>query len=223
MTGPFYRATGSSGYASYQNFWLNHDKRRGVAFQSSVRYRTKSKRKCQKSRNLSVSERAQRMRRPLDATTPVPQTPDALATLLVELGVSILKTLCQLEVLTVYRLAIVESDHAPETARTLDDPAVNAGARGATRTRNRGPRPRCNGDVDGLASSSRMSAETGTVRHPKIGVPSFAVSRLKPVFRPLHQAPSAINDDHGSGAEAFAHEIKVRFCQIFRLTDATDG
>ena len=28
-----------------------------------------------------ISERAQRMRRPLDTTTPVPQTPDALATL----------------------------------------------------------------------------------------------------------------------------------------------
>jgi AcrR family transcriptional regulator len=37
-----------------------------------------------------ISERAQRMRRPLDPTTPVPQTRDALATLLVELGVSIL-------------------------------------------------------------------------------------------------------------------------------------
>ena len=67
-----------------------------------------------------ISERAQRMRRPLDATTPVPQTREALATLLVELGVSILKTLCQPEVLTVYRLAIAESDHAPEIARTLD-------------------------------------------------------------------------------------------------------
>ena len=60
------------------------------------------------------------MRRPLDRTTPVPQTPDALATLLVELGVSILKTVCQPEVLTVYRLAIAESDRAPEIARTLD-------------------------------------------------------------------------------------------------------
>jgi AcrR family transcriptional regulator len=67
-----------------------------------------------------ISERAQRMRRPLDTTIPVPQTPDALATLLVELGVSILKTVCQPEVLTVFRLAIAESDRAPEIARTLD-------------------------------------------------------------------------------------------------------
>jgi AcrR family transcriptional regulator len=67
-----------------------------------------------------ISERAQRMRRPLDPTTPVPQTRDALAALLVELGVSILKTVCHPEVLTVFRLAIAESDRAPEIARTLD-------------------------------------------------------------------------------------------------------
>jgi AcrR family transcriptional regulator len=67
-----------------------------------------------------IGERAQRMRRPLDTATPVPQTRDALAALLVELGVSILKTGCQPEVLTVYRLAIAESDRAPEIARTLD-------------------------------------------------------------------------------------------------------
>jgi AcrR family transcriptional regulator len=67
-----------------------------------------------------IGERAQRMRRPLDTTTPVPQTREALTTLLVELGVSILKTVCQPEVLTVYRLAIAESDHVPEIARTLD-------------------------------------------------------------------------------------------------------
>ena len=142
-----------------------------------------------------ISERAQQMRRPLDPTTPMPQTRDALATLLVDLGVSILNTVCQPEVLTVFRLAIAESDRAPEIARTLDrngheanrkaltelvekssspglgdrrrsssgsllyccalggspDPAVNAGAPGADKTRNRGPCPCCNGDVDGLA------------------------------------------------------------------------
>lgn len=67
-----------------------------------------------------ISERAQRMRRPLDTATPVPQTRDALAALLVELGVSTLTTRCQPEVLTVYRLAIAESNRAPEIARTLD-------------------------------------------------------------------------------------------------------
>lgn len=67
-----------------------------------------------------INERAQQMRRPLDTTAPAPETPNALATLLVELGISILKTVCRPEVLTVYRLAIAECDRAPEVARTLD-------------------------------------------------------------------------------------------------------
>jgi len=50
-----------------------------------------------------ISASAQQMRRPLDTTTPAPPTRDALATLLVELGVSILKTVCHPEVLTVFR------------------------------------------------------------------------------------------------------------------------
>jgi AcrR family transcriptional regulator len=79
-----------------------------------------------------ISERAQRMRRPLDPTTPVPQTRDALATLLVELGVSILKTVCQPEVLTVFRLAIAESDRAPEIARTLDSSGRGANLKALT-------------------------------------------------------------------------------------------
>jgi AcrR family transcriptional regulator len=66
-----------------------------------------------------ISERARRMRQPLDTTTPVPQTGDALAALLIEFGVSILKTVCHPEVLAVFRLAIAESDSAPEIARTL--------------------------------------------------------------------------------------------------------
>jgi len=45
---------------------------------------------------------------------------DGLAALLVELGVSILKTVCHPEVLTVFRLAIAESDRAPEIGRALD-------------------------------------------------------------------------------------------------------
>ena len=67
-----------------------------------------------------ISERAQQMRRPLDPTTPMPQTREALAAVLVELGAAILSTVCQPEVLTVFRLAIAESDRAPEIARTLD-------------------------------------------------------------------------------------------------------
>jgi len=79
-----------------------------------------------------ISERAQRMRRPLDTTTPVPQTRDALATLLVELGVSILKTVCHPEVLAVFRLAIAESDRAPEIARTLNSHGREANQKALT-------------------------------------------------------------------------------------------
>jgi len=79
-----------------------------------------------------ISERAQQMRRPLDTATPVPQTRDALAKLLVELGVSILKTVCQSEVLTVFRLAIAESDRAPGIARTLDSSGHEANQKALT-------------------------------------------------------------------------------------------
>ena len=53
-----------------------------------------------------IWERAQQMRLPLDPAIPAPQTRDTLATLLVEFGVSLLKTVCHPEVLTVFRLAI---------------------------------------------------------------------------------------------------------------------
>src|SRR5262249_12784201 len=53
-----------------------------------------------------IHERAGRLRRPLDTAAPVPQTRDALAKLLVDFGVSVLKTVCQPEVLTVFRLAM---------------------------------------------------------------------------------------------------------------------
>jgi len=68
-----------------------------------------------------IQERTERMRRPLDTAAPIPRTRDALAKLLIEFGISILKTVCQPEVLTVFRLAIAESDRAPEIARTLDN------------------------------------------------------------------------------------------------------
>ena len=53
-----------------------------------------------------ISQRAQQMRWPLETTTPVPQSRDALAELLVEFGISILKTVCHPEVLTVFRLRL---------------------------------------------------------------------------------------------------------------------
>jgi AcrR family transcriptional regulator len=79
-----------------------------------------------------ISERAQQMRQPLDTTTPLPQTRDALATLLVEFGRSILKTVCHPDVLTVFRLAIAESDRAPEIARTLDSSGREANQKALT-------------------------------------------------------------------------------------------
>ena len=79
-----------------------------------------------------ISERAHQMRRPLDPTTPMPQTRDALAILLVEFGVSILRTVCHPEVLTVFRLAIAESDRAPEIAETLDSNGRGANQKALT-------------------------------------------------------------------------------------------
>jgi AcrR family transcriptional regulator len=67
-----------------------------------------------------IQERSQRMRRPLDTPASAPQTRDEVAALLAEVGVAILKTVCQPEVLTVFRLAISESELAPEIGRTLD-------------------------------------------------------------------------------------------------------
>ena len=67
-----------------------------------------------------ISEHTEQMRRTLDTTIPVPQTRDALTKLLVEFGVSILKTMCHPDALTVFRLTIAESDRAPEVGRTLD-------------------------------------------------------------------------------------------------------
>jgi AcrR family transcriptional regulator len=79
-----------------------------------------------------INQRAQQMRRPLDPTTPVPQSREALAALLIEFGVSILSTVSQPEVLTVFRLAIAESDRAPEIARTLNSNGHEANKKALT-------------------------------------------------------------------------------------------
>jgi AcrR family transcriptional regulator len=67
-----------------------------------------------------IGKRAQGMRRLLGSTMPVPPNRKALAAALAEIGTSILRTVCHPEVLMVYRLAIAESDRAPELARLLD-------------------------------------------------------------------------------------------------------
>ncbi len=64
-----------------------------------------------------IKERARRLRGPLDEAGQAPENREALAATLVELGVSMLKGVCQPEVLTIYRLTIAESSRAPEIAR----------------------------------------------------------------------------------------------------------
>jgi AcrR family transcriptional regulator len=73
-----------------------------------------------------ISERTKRMRRPLETMISTPQTRDALTTLLVEFGVSALKTMCHPDALTDFRLAIAESYRAPEVSLTLDSSAREA-------------------------------------------------------------------------------------------------
>jgi len=66
-----------------------------------------------------IGERTRAMRTPLAPAT-VPQSRQALAALLVELGRTVLQTVSRDEVLMVYRLCIAESDRAPQLARMLD-------------------------------------------------------------------------------------------------------
>jgi len=73
-----------------------------------------------------IGARTERMRRPLESMISAPLTRNALNTLLVEFGVSALKTMCHPNALTAFRLAIAESDRAPEVARTLDSSAREA-------------------------------------------------------------------------------------------------
>jgi len=67
-----------------------------------------------------ITERAARMRQPLELAAPVPHSRQQVVATLVELGTSILRGASHPDVLAVYRLAIAESDRTPEIARTLD-------------------------------------------------------------------------------------------------------
>ncbi len=67
-----------------------------------------------------IAERTRRMRQPLDLGAAVPESREAVAAKLVELGASVLRGVCHPDVLAVHRLAIAESDRAPEIARALD-------------------------------------------------------------------------------------------------------
>lgn len=67
-----------------------------------------------------IAERARRMRAPLETGAALPQSRAAAEETLVELGSAILRGVCHADVLAVYRLAIAESDRAPQVARALD-------------------------------------------------------------------------------------------------------
>ena len=67
-----------------------------------------------------IRERAGRMRQPLDPAARISGSSEAVAATLIELGTSILRVACHPDVLAIHRLAIAESDRAPEIARALD-------------------------------------------------------------------------------------------------------
>ena len=67
-----------------------------------------------------ISERAGRMRQPLNMASHVPESPEALKATLAQFSKAILQGLSDPDVLAVYRLAIAESARAPDIARTLD-------------------------------------------------------------------------------------------------------
>jgi AcrR family transcriptional regulator len=67
-----------------------------------------------------ITERASRMRQPLNLASQVPESREALEATLVQFGKSVLHGLSDPDVLAVYRLAIAESARAPDIARTLD-------------------------------------------------------------------------------------------------------
>jgi AcrR family transcriptional regulator len=66
-----------------------------------------------------ITERAGRMRHPLNLASQVPDSREALEATLIQFGKSILHGLSDPDVLAVYRLAIAESTRAPDIARTL--------------------------------------------------------------------------------------------------------
>ena len=105
-----------------------------------------------------IHERAGRMRHSLDAAAPVPETREALTKLLVDFGVSILKTVCRPEVLTVFRLAIAESDRAPEIALTLHQSGREANQKALVALLTKAQERRLVANDDPLALAARYFA-----------------------------------------------------------------
>jgi AcrR family transcriptional regulator len=67
-----------------------------------------------------IKERTSRMRQPLELAAPVPSSREAVGAALVQFGTSILRGVCDPDVLAVHRLAMAESERAPAIALSLD-------------------------------------------------------------------------------------------------------
>jgi AcrR family transcriptional regulator len=76
-----------------------------------------------------IAERARGMRQRLESMMPAPSSREQLTATLIEVGISILQTVCNAEVLMIYRLAIAESDRSPEVGRVLDNQGREANHR----------------------------------------------------------------------------------------------
>jgi AcrR family transcriptional regulator len=76
-----------------------------------------------------IAERARGMRQRLESMMPAPSSREELTATLIEVGISILRTVCNAEVLMIYRLAIAESDRSPEVGRVLDNQGREANHR----------------------------------------------------------------------------------------------
>jgi AcrR family transcriptional regulator len=72
-----------------------------------------------------ISERARRFHMPADL--PEPRDRESLATALTSFGTQLLREITDPAVITVFRLAIAEAQHAPEVARALNEKGVAAG------------------------------------------------------------------------------------------------
>jgi hypothetical protein len=65
-----------------------------------------------------IANRAARMRPPPDL--PAPHSRDMLTSILTRLGATVVREVCQPEVIAMFRLAISEAERSPEVAETLN-------------------------------------------------------------------------------------------------------
>ena len=132
-----------------------------------------------------ISERASRMRQPLELAAPIPSGREAVAATLVELGTSVLRVASHPDVLAVHRLAIAESDRAPGreayalSAGAFPSASFESAGRGGGRERiSRAP-------AECLHNASRMRNAAGSAPPPAITSPPSSNPRRsgRHVFR----------------------------------------